>query len=191
MKKIIIFYLVFGVFIVDGLIAQQNSFGTTPFIYFNQGIYEGIMVGYGIDLNYTRKVTNKIYLNLNFGKGRYLSENTTQLDLEKDETSFLPLTRWGIGADYSILTTKKMNMSVGTEFLLSRFIFVESIHIDNSDQVTFRQTRMNNFHNYLIHLKTENKLGSRTFWTTQISYQPYFIHANEVFMVKSGVGFRF
>jgi hypothetical protein len=193
MKSVLITILLLCITIglTKGQEIYKNSLSSTPFIYVNEGIYGGSMIGYGIDLNYSREIFKNMGLNLGFGKGGFTGKNTTAFELEEDEKGYLPLTRWTVGFDYFFVRNRTLNLSAGGEIILSRFPFVESLHKGSSGEVTFRQVSTNSFPNYLIHLKMENRLGANTYWTTQFSYQPYFIDANEVLMLRTGIGFRF
>lgn len=176
---------------VQNSYSQKNNLNTTAFLYKGNGIYGGNMVGSGLDLNYSREIFNKFRLNVGFGKGSFSGTNSTQFELEDDEKGFLPLTRWNFGLDYSFFRSSKLDLSAGLDFLNSRFPFVESLQTGGSDDLTFRQIGISNTQNVMIHVKMENKVGPKTFWTTQFSYQPYFIDNLEVIMLKTGIGYRF
>jgi hypothetical protein len=190
MKKIVLNILI-GILFIGNTIAQQNSLYSTPFLYLNDGIYSGNMIAYGIDLNYSRKVLKNLRIGAGFGKGSFSGKNSFAFEIQGNEKGYLPLTRWNIGFEYSIIKTDHLLISTGTEFLFSKFPIVSSIYRGSSGEIIFRQVSMTNSQNYLLHLKMENNLGSNTFWTTQFSYQPYFINANEVLMAKTGIGIRF
>jgi hypothetical protein len=193
MKSVLITILLLCITIglTKGQEIYKNALSSTPFVYINEGIYGGSMIGYGIDLNYSREIFKNMNLNSSFGKGAFSGKNSTRFELEDDEKGYLPLTRWNVGFHYSFVKTSSLNLSGGGELLLSSFPVVESLHKGSSGEVTFRQVSTVNFPNYLIHLKMENKLGANSFWTTQFSYQPYFIDTNEVLMLKTGIEFRF
>jgi hypothetical protein len=187
-KNSILILFIIGFININHTYSQKNNVSFTPFLFSNNGIYEGKMVAYGIDFNYSRNILKNLRFNTGFGMGDFTGKNSTQFELEDDEKGSVPLTRWAIGIDYVFMSRKHVNLMVGADYLISRFPFVESLHTDSSGEVTYRQVSISNTQNVLIHLKMENKIGSKTFWTTQISYQPYFIDNLEVIMLNTGIG---
>jgi hypothetical protein len=168
----------------------KNALEAKPFVMFNHGFANGEFLAYGLGIEYSRSITKKVNASLFLGKGDNNGWNANAFALEPDEKSSLGYTQFNFGIDYQIIGNDKLKIYGGLSYMLSQFNIV-SMQIWSGDQIVYRQVSRINLTNYLAHIKMENKLGTNTYWTTQFSYQPYFIDANEVLMLRTGIGFRF
>jgi hypothetical protein len=188
LNLILLFIITIG--ISKGQVIYKNALEAKPFVMFNHGFADGEFLAYGLGIEYSRSITKKIDASVFIGKGDINGWNTNAFALEPDEKSTLGYTQFNFGFDYQIIGNDKLKIYVGLSYMLSQFNIV-AMQIKSGDQIVYRQISQKNLTNYLAHIKMDNKLGTNTYWTTQFSYQPYFIDANEVLMLRTGIGFRF
>lgn len=192
MKNVFISIFLIGVTLsdVNGQQVYKNTLETKPFVIYNNGFAGGEFLAYGLGIEYSRNISKKLNGSFFIGKGDINGGSTDAFKLEQGEKSRLGYSQFNLALNYEIVANEKLKIFGGFSYMISQFNFVSTL-IKSGDQIVYRQVSQKNLSNYLIHIKMENKLGSNTFWTTQISYQPYFIDANEVIMVKTGIGYRF
>lgn len=189
-KKLIIFLFIIFISKSKGQEIFNNSLELKPLLVFNNGFAGGEFLAYGMGIEYSRTITKKIQGSLFLGKGEINGWNTNAFALESHEKGTLGYTQLNLNIDYLIVNTDKVKIFTGLSFMLSQFNIV-ALQIKSNDRIDVRQVSQKNFSNYLLHIKMENKLGAKTYWTSQFNYQPYFIDANEVLMAKTGIGIRF